>query len=625
MAEQTQTPSVESKTPINFKAETRQILEILIHSLYTEREIFLRELISNASDALTRVDFEILTNRDVLDPDAELAIRIIPNSEEKTLTIEDSGIGMTEEELITNLGTIAQSGARDFLKAAREGGRDVSDLIGQFGVGFYSAFMAAEWIRVTSRSYQKDAQAAAWFSTGEDTFTVEPAERESRGTSVTVKLKEDASEFLEEYRLREIVRKHSDFIPFPIYIGDQEEQANRQTALWRQSPREVEQKDYDEFYKQLTLDFEAPLVHTHLAVDAPVQMYAILYVPSNPERGIFSLRKEEGLKLYARKVLIQEYNKDLLPEYLGFIQGVVDSEDLPLNVSRESVQSTRVMSQLKKLITSKAIDMLENLAKDDQEKYEGFWAGYARYIKQGVAIEQNEPEALYPLLRFRTTTQPDKWTSLEEYVERMKEGQEQIYYIIGDDEHSVLYSPHLDVVRHHGYEVLLLTDPVDAFMLVRLKEYKDRALSNVATANLALPEGEGSEQEPDSAPLSEEQNAALLERFKTQLGEKVTEVRMTDRLFDSPARLVDPEGSLNQEMQRVYRLLNRDFEVPKKVLELNPRHPILKRLNSLAEDDPRNALVIDMLYEDALLIEGLHPDPASMISRIQELIEAALV
>ena len=625
MTEQTQTPPVESKTPINFKAETRQILEILIHSLYTEREIFLREMISNASDALTRIDFEILTNRDVLDPDAELAIRIIPNSEEKTLTIEDSGIGMTEEELITNLGTIAQSGARDFLKAAREGGQNVSDLIGQFGVGFYSAFMVAEWIRVTSRSYQKDAQAAAWFSTGEDTFTIEPAEREGRGTSVTIKLKDDASEFLEEYRLRDIVRKHSDFIPFPIYIGDQKEQANRQTALWRQSPREVEQKDYDEFYKQLTLDFEAPLVHTHLSVDAPVQMYAILYVPSNPERGMFSLRKEEGLKLYARKVLIQEYNKDLLPEYLGFIQGVVDSEDLPLNVSRESVQSTRVMSQLKKLITSKAIDMLESLAKDDQEKYEGFWTGYARYIKQGVAIEQSEPEALYPLLRFRTTSQPDKWTSLDEYVERMKEGQEQIYYIMGDDEHSVLYSPHLDVVRHHGYEVLLLTDPVDAFMLVRLKEYKDHALSNVATANLSLPEGEGSEAEVDTAPLSEEQNAALLERFKAQLGEKVTEVRMTDRLFDSPARLVDPEGSLNQEMQRVYRLLNRDFEVPKKVLELNPRHPILKRLNALAQDDPRNALVIDMLYEDALLIEGLHPDPASMISRIQELIEAALV
>jgi molecular chaperone HtpG len=625
MAEQTQTPPIENKTPINFKAETRQILEILIHSLYTEREIFLREMISNASDALTRVDFEILTNRDVLDPDAELAIRIIPDSEEKTLTIEDSGIGMTEEELITNLGTIAQSGARDFLKAAREGGGDVSDLIGQFGVGFYSAFMVAEWIRVTSRSYQKDAQAAAWFSTGEDTFTVEPAERESRGTSVTVKLKDDASEFLEEYRLRDIVRKHSDFIPFPIYISDQEEQANRQTALWRQSPREVEQKDYDEFYKQLTLDFEAPLIHTHLAVDAPVQMYAILYVPSNPERGIFSLRKEEGLKLYARKVLIQEYNKDLLPEYLGFVQGVVDSEDLPLNVSRESVQSTRVMSQLKKLITSKTIDMLENLAKDDREKYEGFWTGYARYIKQGVAIEQVEPEALYPLLRFRTNIQPDKWTSLDEYIERMKEGQEQIYYIMGDDEHSVLYSPHLDVVRHHGYEVLLLTDPVDAFMLVRLKEYKEHVLSNVATANLALPEGEGPEQEADTAPLSEEQNAALLARFKTQLGEKVTEVRMTDRLFDSPARLVDPEGSLNQEMQRVYRLLNRDFEVPKKVLELNPRHPILKRLNALAEDDPRNALVIDMLYEDALLIEGLHPDPAGMISRIQELIEAALV
>jgi HSP90 family molecular chaperone len=283
------------------------------------------------------------------------------------------------------------------------------------------------------------------------------------------------------------------------------------------------------------------------------------------------------------------------------------------------------MAQLKKLITSKAIDMLEKLAKDDQEKYEKFWKGYDRYIKQGVAIEQSEPEALYPLLRFHTTSQPDKWTSLDEYVERMKEGQEQIYYIMGDDEHSVLYSPHLDVVRHHGYEVLLMTDPVDAFMLVRLKEYKDHTLSNVATANLTLPEGEQAETQEDSAPLSEEQNAALLERFKTQLGEKVTEVRMTDRLFDSPARLVDPEGTLNQEMQRVYRLLNRDFEAPKKVLELNPHHAILKRLNALAPDDPRNELVIDMIYEDALLIEGLHPDPASMISRIQKLIEAALV
>jgi molecular chaperone HtpG len=618
-------PVTDNPEPIPFKAETRQLLDILIHSLYTEREIFLRELISNASDALTRLDFEILTNRQVLDAEAELAIRLIPDKEAGTLTVQDSGIGMTADELVTNLGTIAQSGAREFVAAAKQGGGNLNELIGQFGVGFYSAFMVAEWVRVLSRSYVPGSDAAAWFCTGEDTFTVEPAEKGERGTQVIVKFKEDAQEFLEEARLREVVRKHSDFIPFPIYIGDDEEQTNRQTAIWRQSPREVEEKEYNDFYQQLTLDFAPPLAHAHMVVDAPVQMYALLYVPSDPQRGIFSLRREEGLKLYARKVLIQEYNRDLLPEYLGFVQGVVDSEDLPLNVSRESVQSSRVMAQLKRLVTNKVIDTLEQMAKDDAEKYNRFWEGYARFIKQGVAIEQEKPEALYPLLRFRTTKQPDQWSSLDDYVARMQEGQEQIYYIMGDDEHSVMYSPHLDVVRHYDYEVLILSDPIDAFMLVRLREYQDKALSNVATANLALPEEVEKASQEGAAALPEEQHAALIERFKAQLGERVTDVRMTDRLSGSPARLVDPEGALNQEMQRVYRLLERDFEVPKKVLELNPRHPILTRLNTLAGDDPRAGLVIEQLYEDALLIEGLHPDPASMIQRIQKLIEAALV
>ncbi len=311
-------------TPISFKAETRQLLDILIHSLYTEREIFLRELVSNASDALTRMDFELLTNREVLDPDTPLSIRILPDAEANTLTIQDTGIGMTAEELVDDLGTIARSGAREFLKAAQSSGKNVSDLIGQFGVGFYSAFMVAEWIRVTSRSYRKDAQAATWYCTGEDTFTVEPAEKATRGTEVVIKLKEDAKEFTEEQALHEIIRKHSDFVPFPIYLGDKDEQANRQTAIWRQQPREVEQKDYDEFYQQLTLDFEPPLAHAHMVVDAPVQMYALLYFPSKAERSPFALRKEDGLKLYARKVLIQEYNRDLLPEYLWFVQGVVD-------------------------------------------------------------------------------------------------------------------------------------------------------------------------------------------------------------------------------------------------------------------------------------------------------------
>jgi molecular chaperone HtpG len=559
-----------------------------------------------------------------------MAIRILPDEQAGTLTIKDTGDGMTAEEMVKNLGTIAQSGARQFIAAAQQNGKQVSDLIGQFGVGFYSAFMAAEWIRVTSRSYRKDPQAAVWFCTGSDTYTVEAADKAERGTEVTLKLKEDAKEFLQEYRLSEIIRKHSDFIPFPIYIGDKAEQANRQTAIWRQQPREVEQKDYEDFYKQLTLDFEAPLTHAHMVVDAPAQMYAVLYFPASPERNIFSPRKEDGLKLYARKVLIQEYNKDLLPEYLGFVQGVVDSEDLPLNVSRESVQSNRVMAQLKKLVTSKVIDTLKKLAQDDATKYETFWKGFSRYIKQGIAIEPNEPETLYPLLRFRTTDQPDQWSSLDEYITRMKPDQKAIYYIMGDDERSVLYSPHLDVVRHYGYPVLIMADPLDAFMLTRLTQYKapdgaEYPVTNVATAALSLPKGEEEKEGGEETEKTQADYTALIERFKAQLGERVTDVRTTDRLVDSPARLVDPEGAPKQEMQRVYRLLNRDFEAPKKVLEINPRHAILARLQELPADDALSSLVIEQIFEDALLIEGLHPDPASMITRIQKLIEAALV
>jgi len=621
MADETQpTPA-----PISFKAETRQLLDILIHSLYTEREIFLRELISNASDALTRMSFELLTNRDVLDPDAPLEIRLTADSDAHTLTISDTGVGMTADELVTNLGTIARSGAREFLQVAKQDGKSLADLIGQFGVGFYSVFMAAEWVRVVSRSYHSDAQAAAWYCTGADTFTIEPAEKAGRGTEIIIKLKEDAKEFAQEYRLREIVRKHSDFIPYPIFIGKSEEQANRQTALWRQNPRQVEAKDYDEFYQQLTLDFEPPLVHTHMSVDAPVQMYALLYIPAKPERTMFSLRKEDGLKLYARKVLIQEYNRDLLPEYLQFVQGVVDSEDLPLNVSRESVQANRLMVNLKKLVTTKVLDTLKKLAKDDPEKYGKFWEAYARYIKQGVAIEQNEVEGLYPLLRYHTTAQPEHWSSLDDYLAAMKPDQPAIYYILGDDDRSALYSPHLDVVRHYDYLVLLMTDPVDAFVLTRLKEYKGKTLTNVATAPLQLPEEVRKAADEAQPPLAEQDHAALIERFKAQLGERVADVRMTDRLSDSPARLVDPEGTPTQEMQRVYRMLNRDFEIPKKVLELNPRHAILIRLAALPADNPLAPVVIEQVFEDALLIEGLHPDPASMISRIQKIIEAALV
>ncbi len=614
----------ETKGPIPFKAETRQLLDILIHSLYTEREIFLRELISNASDALTRMSFEMLTNRDVLDPDAELAITITADPSAGTLTISDSGVGMTAEELAENLGTIAHSGARAFISAAKEGAKNVSDIIGQFGVGFYSVFMVAEWIRVTSRSYLPDTGAAAWYCTGNDTFSVEPAQQIDRGTVIEIKLKEDASEFAQESRIREVIKKHSDFISFPIYLGDKKEQVNKQTALWRQTPRKVDKKDYEEFYHQLTLDFSPPLTHIHLSVDAPVQLYAVLYVPAKSERNLFSLRKEDGLKLYSCNVLIQEYCKEVLPEYYRFIQGVVDTEDLPLNVSRETIQANRIMANLKSLITSKITTALDKLAKDEPEVYTTFWEEYGRFIKEGIAIEQSEPESLYNLLRFHTTSSTEQWSALDDYLSRMKPDQKEIYYILGDDERSIVYSPHLDMLKKHGLEVLLLTDPIDPFMVVRLAKYKDHALVNVSSPDLKLPVLEREPETEPAAGLDPNEWISMIQRFKTQLGDKVTDVRMTDRLSGSPARLVDPEGVPNQEMQRVYRLLKEDFETPKKVLELNPQHPIVLQLNSVPAEADLGLLIIEQIYEDALLIEGLHPDPAGMIERIQKIIQAAI-
>ena len=608
--------------PIPFKAETRQLLNILIHSLYTEREIFLRELISNASDALSRLDFVMLTDRQVLEPERPLEIRIRPDKEAGMLVIEDSGIGMTRDELVENLGTIAHSGAKAFVEATQETDRNLSDIIGQFGVGFYSAFMVADWIRVTSRSYQPEAAAAAWYATGEDTYTLEDAEREHRGTLVEIKLKDDAQEFLDETRLRQVIKRHSDFIQYPIYLGDETEPVNRQSALWRQNPREIDEASYHEFYKQLTLDFSDPLTYTHMVTDAPAQMYAVLFVPGNPQNLVFSPRKEPGLKLYARKVLIQEFDTDMLPQYLNFVQGVVDSEDLPLNVSRETVQSNRIKALLGRLVTGKALDMLKDLGRTDPEKYAEFWKVYGQRLKEGVAVEPEDPEKLFPLLRFHTSQDPEGWTSLDDYLERAGEDRKEIYYFLGEDPSAVRFSPHMDPFRKANIEVLVLTEPVDPFMLLRMKEYEGHLLVNVADAELTEPEAsEGEAAIPD---LEADTVADLVTRFKTVLGDQVSDVRTTARLSDSPARLVDPEGAPEQSVQRVYQMMDKKFELPKKVLELNPRHSIVVGLAHLPEGDPRFALIAEQLYEDALLVEGLHPDPVSMVGRIQELIARAL-
>jgi molecular chaperone HtpG len=605
-----------------FRAEVRQLLNILVHSLYTEREIFLRELISNASDALNRIQFEMLTNRDVLDPDLQPLIQIDFDEKSRTLTVSDTGIGMTREELIENLGTLAHSGVSAFLKQVESGAPVKADVIGQFGVGFYSAFMVAEEIRVTSRSHRKDAEAHAWISRGDETFQVEPAERARRGTSVEIKLKEDAAEFASAWRLEQIVKKHSDFTSFPIKIGDR--QANRQTALWRQSPREVTAEQYDEFYRSLTLDMEKPLARVHVSVDAPVHIQAILYVPARRERGILSLRKDEGLKLYSRKVLIQEYNKDLLPQHLRFVVGVVDSEDLPLNVARETVQSTRVVERIRTVLANRLIDELERMANEELEKYKTFWAEFGAYLKEGISLDPSTRTTLPRLLRFPSSkTGAGELTSLKEYVGRMAADQKSIYFILSPDLKSAARSPHLDYFRRHDVEVLYMVDPLDGFLVTALREFDGKPLQNVDDAALDLPK----ETQPvEGEAVAEGDFEVLLGRFRKVLGERVVEVREGKTLSDSPCRLVSPADAVDRDLARVRRLLGQTDETPKKIMEVNRAHALTRNLARLVQeraDDPIVDASVEQLYDSALLVEGLHPNPAEMVGRIQQLMEAA--
>ena len=609
----------------HFKAETRQLLNILIHSLYTERDIFLRELISNASDAISRQNFELLTNKDILDPDVEPKINIKINKENKTITIFDTGIGMDQNEVVENIGTIAHSGAREFLDAATKTGEtDLSNIIGQFGVGFYSAFMVSDSIEVISRSFRMTDSAIHWISDGGETYTLEKGKKENRGTEIILHLKDDATEYLEEYRIRQIIKRHSDYIPYPIYLNENEEQINRQTAIWRQQPQSVKEEEYKDFYNQFTLDFKEPIGYLHPSIDAPIQLYGLLYIPSSAEPNLFSERKDYGLKLYARKVMIQEFTKDLLPEFLRFIQGVVDSEDLPLNVSRESFQSTKAIAQIKKILSSKVLDHLDNLKSNDKEKYETFWKEFGFFIKEGLASTSEYDEELLPLLKVKTINKISEWQSLEEYIQNMVNDQKKIYYIISEDENSALNSPHLEIFKKQNIDVITFNDPIDPFVLMRINKYKEHDLVNVTSKDLGLPEKVTEEKETHEQNLDQNELNELMTFFKTTLTDRIKEVRTTNKLVDSPARLVDLEGSPSQEIQKAYRYLQKEFESPEKILEINPNHPIIMNLAKIKGINPIRDLVIEQLFENALIADGIQPNSANMIKRVNRIIEVAL-
>lgn len=646
-AKKAETVKEAGATQVEFKAEIQQLLDILVHSLYSNKEIFLRELLSNASDALNRLKFEMLTNRNVLNEDAELGIWLEANEKANTLTIRDTGIGMTQAEIVDSLGTIAHSGAREFLKAMQESGKQgqgivTTDVIGQFGVGFYSVFMVADEVKVTSRSFRPEAEAVVWTSKGQGTYTVAPADKAERGTAIEIKLKDEAKEFAKNYRLRQIVKTHSDFVAFPIYLKEEKpaeenqepqtewNQINQQTAIWRQSAREVDEEKYKSFYRQFTLDFGDPLLRVHTSADAPVQFYALLFVPSKKDYKLFGGKDDFGLKLYSRKVLIKEHFKELLPNYLRFIEGVVDSEDIPLNVSRELVQATPIIEKIKSTLVRRVAGQLSELADENPDKYRTFWQEFGSFIKEGLATDPDSKERFTDLLRFQSSQSKDAGdlVSLAQYVSRMKPDQTEIYYILGDDYNVISRSPHLDYFKKHNIEVLYLTDPLDSFMLIGLTGYNGKPLKNVDDADLNLPQTDKSEEEEAKAEesISKDEFEALMARFKAVLGERIEDVRESKILTGSPCRLVNPAAAINANMYRVQRLLGKDYQVPKKILEINRKNTLIQNLSArLAAngDDPLINPLIEQLYESELVNEGIHPNPADMIPRIHQLMEAA--
>lgn len=610
-----------------FKAEIQQLLQILAHSLYKDRDIFLRELISNASDALTRLQFESLTNSDILDLDAEAAIHINvieAEGEPSKIILKDSGIGMSHDEIVRNLGTIAQSGAREFLDRLGKGELDPSEVIGQFGVGFYSVFMVADQVRVVSRSYLPSATAVAWSSDGGGTFTVEPADKPDRGTEIHVTLKADAVEFANAWRLKQIVKKYSDYVRFPIYVGD--EQANRRESLWRKAPSEVSADEYKAFYRQMSMDFEDPLMTIHFSSDAPVHLRALLFIPRRRDRGVLSTRKESGVMLYSHNVLIQEYCTDLLPSWLSFVDGVVDSEDLPLNVSRETVQNNRIMQQLGKSIKARVLRELKKTGENDPDKYALFFEAYGPIIKEGLATDPAAREEVLPLLRYHSTRSNDQWTSLDQYIERLPADGEEIYYVLGDSLHAAAHSPHLDPFKPRGLEVLYWYEPLDIFLAPMMDQYKDKRFRNATEAGSELPPVDEALEETPAEPLTAEPAFnRFIGRCVTTLGKRVSEVRSSRVLKDSPVRLVSPDGH-DADLQRIYRMMGRDYEVPSQILEVNRNHPLISGLSALASDQPDSPLIplaIEQLYAGALMQEGLHPNPSEMLPRIQELIQIA--
>lgn len=599
-----------------FKAEVQQLLNLMIHSVYSDREVFLRELISNAADALDKVRFLSLTETDLLGTaEPEPGIRVSLDAVARTLTVDDDGIGMSREEVIDNLGTIARSGTRAFLEAVQDK-PDAPRLIGQFGLGFYASFMVADEVVVETRSARSGSEPVRWTSKGEGTYAIEPGSREHRGTSITLKLREDAEEFLEKVRLEQIVSKHSNFVPWPILIGG--EKANSGKALWVEPPSQVTDEEANAFYKTVATDWRDPAHRVHFSVDTPVQMHALLFVPSQRPYDLFYPEAPKGPRLYARRVLIEEHARELLPDWLRFVRGVVDSEDVPLNVSREMVQKTPVLRKIRDILTKRMLKELAKLA-DKTEVYASVWRDFGALLKEGYYHDKAQyGDLLLPLFRFNALSHDDDQglISLAEYKERMPEGQDAIWFLTAESRKAALASPHLEAFKKRGWDVLLLTETVDEWLVSGLTEFDGVPLKSVARGELDLEDDDAE----DKADL-----AAFTPWLKEVLGEEVVDVRPSSRLTDSACVLVDAEEGISANMERILRAANQETYTARRVLELNPRHPLIKNLAQLHERGRKSEAepLARLLLDDALLLEGTVKEPAAMGRRLQELLVRA--
>ena len=626
--------SAPAKENLQFQTEVNQLLHLMIHSLYSNKEIFLRELISNAADACDKLRFEAIGNDSLYENDSELRVEVEFDSAAHTVTLRDNGIGMDRDEVVSNIGTIARSGTKDFLQKLTGDQKKDAHLIGQFGVGFYSAFIVADKVTLTTRraGVPKD-QAVQWESDAQSGYSLATVTKENRGTEIVLHLKEEEQGLANDWRLRSIIRKYSDHIPLPVKMlktAEEEGQAsteweviNKANALWRRSKNEIKDEEYQEFYKHISHDWEDALTWSHNRVEGNLEYTSLLYLPSRAPFDLYEQKQQQGIKLYVQRVFIMDDAEHLMPRYLRFVRGVIDSSDLPLNVSREILQSNKIIDSMKSGSVKKVLGLLETMAKDEPEQYQKFWKEFGRVLKEGPGEDFSNREQVAKLLRFASTQSDsaDQTISLEDYIGRMKEGQEKIYYITADSHTAAKNSPHLEVFRKKGIEVLLLSDRVDEWLTNSLHEFEGKQLQSVAKGALDLSKLD-SEEDKEEQKKVEEQSKNLINQIKDTLKDKVEDVRVSHRLTSSPSCIVLNDHDMALYMQHLLKQAGHEMPSTKPVLEVNPSHPLLARMEA-ETDDERFAEWASVLLDQAILAEGGQlEDPAGFVHRLNKLMLA---